>query len=124
MNTEKSIVRLSNAERREREGLVKKLKGTSEKVKRAIVLLKADADGPNWTNETTRALTGLCIQGIVKIRKRLVLEGCDAALNRKQRILPPVPKKLGGVQSAEIRLKKIPALCSLHLFIHRCMAVG
>ena len=51
MNTEKYIVRLSDEERRELEILVKKLKGTSQKVKRAIVLLKADADGPDWTNE-------------------------------------------------------------------------
>ena len=47
----KYIVRLSDAERRVCEELVKKLKGTSQKVRRAQVLLKADADGPGWTDE-------------------------------------------------------------------------
>jgi hypothetical protein len=102
MNTEKYIVRLSDAERRELETIVKKLKGTSQKVKRAIVLLKADANGPNWTNEKIRDLTNVSIQTIVNIRKRLVLEGFDVAIERQKRRLPPVPKKLDGLQEAKI----------------------
>jgi hypothetical protein len=102
MNTEKYIVRLSDAERLELESIVKKLQGTSEKVKRAIVLLKADADGPNWTNEKIRDLTGLSLQGIVNIRKRLVLEGFEIAIERRKRRLPPVPKKLDGLQEAQV----------------------
>jgi hypothetical protein len=39
------IVRLSNEERSTLQDAVKKLKGTSQKVKRAQILLKADADG-------------------------------------------------------------------------------
>jgi hypothetical protein len=31
-----------------------------------------------------------------------VLEGFEAALERKQRILPPVPKKLDGFQETQI----------------------
>ena len=93
MNTEKYIVRLTDAERRELEIIVKKLKGTSQKVKRAIVLLKADADGPDWTNEKIHELTGVSIQTIVNIRKQLVTEGFEVTLNRKKRRLPPVPKK-------------------------------
>lgn len=42
------IVRLSDEERVVCQGIVKRLKGTSEKVKRAPILLKADADGPGW----------------------------------------------------------------------------
>jgi len=102
MNTEKYIVRLSDAERHELESIVKKLKGTSQKVKRAIVLLKADADGPNWTNEKIRDLTGLSIQTIVNVRKKLVLEGFDVAIERQKRRLPPIPKKLDGMQEAEL----------------------
>ena len=47
----KYTVRLTVEERAELQEVVKKLKGTSEKVRRAQVLLKADADGPNWTDE-------------------------------------------------------------------------
>src|SRR5690606_18787657 len=41
----KYIVRLSQDERRLCEQVVDKLKGTSQKVRRANILLKADADG-------------------------------------------------------------------------------
>jgi hypothetical protein len=44
----KYIVRLSDEERGVCQDIVKRLKGTSEKVKRAQILLKADADGPGW----------------------------------------------------------------------------
>ena len=44
----KYIVRLSDEERRELVEVINKLKGTSQKVKRAQILLKADADGQNW----------------------------------------------------------------------------
>ncbi len=44
------IVRLTDEERNELRGVVKKLKGTGEKVRRAQILLKADADGPNWSD--------------------------------------------------------------------------
>lgn len=47
----KYIVRLTVEERGELQVIVKKLKGSSQKVKRAQILLKADADGPNWTDQ-------------------------------------------------------------------------
>ena len=102
MNTEKYIVRLSEQERRELKTIVKKLKGTSQKVKRALVLLKADANGPNWTNQKIRDLTDLSIQAIVNIRKRLVTEGFEIALGGKKRLCSAVPKKLDGLQEAQV----------------------
>ncbi len=47
----KYIVRSTDSEREELRQVVRKLKGTSQKVRRAQILLKADADGPNWTDE-------------------------------------------------------------------------
>jgi hypothetical protein len=44
------IVRLTDEERDELRRVVKKLKWTGEKVRRAQILLKADADGPNWSD--------------------------------------------------------------------------
>jgi len=102
MNTEKYIVRLSGEERQKLETIVKKLKGTSQTVKRAIVLLKADANGPNWTNEKIHELTGVALKTISNIRKQLVTEGFDVVLDRKKRRLPPVPKKLDGLQEAKL----------------------
>ena len=46
----KYIVRLLVEEREMLEDVIKKLKGSSEKVRRAHILLKADADGPNWAD--------------------------------------------------------------------------
>ena len=50
----KYIVRLSEAERSELRTVVKKLSGSSQKVRRAQILLKADASGSNWDRKSTR----------------------------------------------------------------------
>lgn len=47
----KYIVRLSEEERSTLEGVVKKLKGSSQKVLRAQVMLKADVNGPSWIDQ-------------------------------------------------------------------------
>jgi len=100
MNTEKYIVRLSDEERQELETIVKKLKGTSQKVNRALALLHAG--GPDWTNEQIATRAGLTLRAISNIHKQLVTEGFEITLNRKKRRLPPVPKKLDGLQEAQI----------------------
>ncbi len=46
----KYIVRLSDEECLELRHVIKRLSGTSQKVRRAQILLKADADGPAWTD--------------------------------------------------------------------------
>ena len=44
----KYIVRLTDEERAICEATIKKETGKSEKLRRATILLKADADGPAW----------------------------------------------------------------------------
>ena len=44
----KYVVRLSDDERGVCQEIVKHLKGSSQKFRRAQILLKADADGPGW----------------------------------------------------------------------------
>ena len=102
MNTEKYIVRLSLEERQELETIIKKLKGTSQKVNRALALLHADANGPDWTNEQIAQRTGLTLRAISNLRKKLVTEGFEAAIDRKQRLCSSVPKKLDGLQEAQV----------------------
>lgn len=107
----KYIVRLTDAERERLSGVVKKLSGGSQKVKRAQILLKADADGPNWTDARIAEAFGCRTRTIEKLRERLVTQGFEAALERKQRAEPPVPKKLNGEQEAQLiamRLGKPP----------------
>jgi hypothetical protein len=47
----KYIVRLRDEERQHLEETIKKLQGSGQRVRRAKILLKADADGPNWTDQ-------------------------------------------------------------------------
>jgi len=96
------IVRLSEEEREICLGIVKKLKGTSTKVRRANILLKADANGANWKDQDI-ADTFLCTRQCVEnLRKRLVTEGFEVALHGKKRQTPPRQKVLDGEQEARV----------------------
>jgi homeodomain-containing protein len=106
------IVRLSDEERQVCQDVVKKLKGSSQKVRRAQILLKADADGPNWTDARIAEAFNCRVQTIESLRKRLVTEGFEAALNWKVRKSPPPPPLLDGQGEAKLialRLGKPPA---------------
>ena len=98
----KYVVRLTEQEREELTGVVKKLKGTSQKVRRAQILLKADAAGPNWTDEQIAAAYGCQTRTVEKIRQRLVERGFDETLHGAQRATPPVEKLLNGEQEARL----------------------
>jgi Homeodomain-like domain len=98
----KYIVRLTDQERNELAGVIKKLKGTSEKVRRAHILLKADADGPNWTDQRIAEAFGCRTKSVENIRQRLVERGFGEGLYRSKRETPPVEKLLSGEQEARI----------------------
>jgi len=108
----KYIVRLSEQERQVCQEVVKKLKGTSQKVRRAQILLKADADGPSWTDARIAEAFSCRVQTIENLRKRLVTEGFELALHGQQRQTPPTPPRLDGRGEAKLialRLGKPPA---------------
>jgi Homeodomain-like domain len=98
----KYIVRLTDEERLELREVVKKLKGTSQKVRRAQVLLKADTDGPNWTDARIAEAFSCRIQTVENIRQRLVQRGFRETLDGAKRENPPVEKLLTGEQEAKI----------------------
>ena len=96
------VVRLTDQERDELQSVVKKLKGTGQKVRRAQILLKADADGPNWTDKRI-AEAFLCrTRTVERLRQRLVEQGFEETLHRVERAHPPVEKLLTGEQEARI----------------------
>jgi hypothetical protein len=96
------VVRLSEEERELCLGIVKKLKGTSTKVRRANILLKSDADGPCWKDQDI-ADTFFCTRQCVEnLRKRLVTEGFEVALHGKKRQMPPRSKVFDGKQEAKV----------------------
>ena len=96
------VVRLTDQERVELQSVVKKLKGTGQKVRRAQILLKADADGPNWTDERIAEAFSCRTRTIEMIRQRLVERGFEETLHRVERAQPPVEKLLTGDQEARI----------------------
>jgi hypothetical protein len=108
----KYIVRLSDAERRVCEQTVKKLKGTSQKVRRAQMLLKADGDGSAWTDEMISDAFGCRVQTVENLRKRFVMESFELALEGRKRQTPPTAPLLDGEAEAKViamRLGKPPA---------------
>lgn len=58
---------------------------------RAQVLLKIDqgADGPAWTDQQASEAFDVDVKTVRTIRKQLVLEGFEQALERKKRAEPP-----------------------------------
>jgi hypothetical protein len=107
----KFIVRLTDEERVVCETTIKKETGKSEKLRRATILLKADADRLAWTDTKISEAVGCRRQTVENVRKAFVLEGFEAALVRKKRALPPSPKLLDGAAEAKLiamRLGKPP----------------
>jgi len=98
----KYIVRLTDAERETLRQVVGKFKGSSQKVRRAQVLLKADADGPGWTDAKIAEAFGCRTKTVENIRERLVRQGFDVTLDGQPRLKPPCPKLLDGQQEAKI----------------------
>jgi Homeodomain-like domain len=82
--------------------VIKRLKGTSQKVRRAQILLKADVDGPSWTDHRIAEAFGCRTKTVENIRQRLVERGSREALDRSERRAPPVEKLLSGEQEARI----------------------
>ena len=85
----KYLVRLTEEEREICRQTVKKLKGTSEKVRRAQVLLKADVDGPAWGDLQISEAFDCTTRMIEKLRKQFVTAGFEKALNRQPRATSP-----------------------------------
>jgi hypothetical protein len=102
------IVKLDKEERKQLSELVKKEKVAAKKRTYAQVLLLADCgrNGPAWKDEAIAEGCRVTVRTVENIRKRLVLEGVDAALNRKPQSRPSRQKILDGEKEA-----KVIALC-------------
>lgn len=97
----KYVVRLTQEERQQCEEVIDKLQGTSQKVKRANILLKADADGPVWTDQQIADAFRCRRQTVENIRKQCVLEGFPQVLEHKKQENRR-PKVLDGEQESTI----------------------
>jgi len=98
----KYIVRLSDLERETCREVIGKLKGTSQKVRRAQILLKADAEGPGWTDRQIAEAFGCRTKTVEDIRQRLVERGFEQTLQRKKSQTAAAQKLLDGSQEAKV----------------------
>jgi transposase len=97
----KYVVRLTERERESLENLIKAPRVAKAKALRARMLLKADADGPAWTDAHIADAFEVGLATVHRLRQRLVEEGFEAALTRK----PPSrtkPRTLDGAQEARL----------------------
>jgi transposase len=126
----KYIVRLSETERQQLTEVIKKLQGSSQKVRRAYILLQTDANGPSWTDSQIAEAYHCRTKTVENIRQRFVEEGLERALETKKREHPPTPKLLNGEQEARIiatRLGSPPAgyaNWSLRLLTNQVLELG
>lgn len=108
----KFVVRLSDEERGVCQEIIKNLKGSSQKFRRAQILHKTDADGPAWSDVRIADAFNCRVQTIENLRKRLVTEGFALALEGKKRQEPPTPCTLDGEAEAQwiaLRLGQPPS---------------
>jgi transposase len=99
VSVKKFIVDLSERERQLCQEVVKKLKGTGQKVRRASILLKADC---GWSDAKIGEALGCSTKTVENVRKRFVECGFEETLDRKPRQSPPTAKLLDGEQEAKI----------------------
>ena len=75
------------------------------------MLLKADANGPNWTDTKIAEAFSCRTKTVENVRQRLVTVGFASALHREKPQTPPRQKQLDGEQEVQVialRLGKPP----------------
>src|SRR6266851_2409377 len=102
----KYVVRLSDAERQSLQELLAGKRVAADKLQRARVFLKADVDGPAWSDPEIADAFGIGQSTVHRLRQRLVEEGLEAALARRP--------------SSQPRLKKIDGATEAHLIAVTC----
>jgi transposase len=102
------IVRLNDEEKRQLAELLGRKSLAAKKRKRAQVLLKADAsrDGPDWIDSRIAEAFDVSVVTVEKIRKSYVVEGLEAAIERKKQCRPSRQPVLDGEKEA-----RLVALC-------------
>jgi Homeodomain-like domain len=97
-------VNLFPDERDELQRLVATGKVAASKRRRAQILFKADQSpqGPAWTDKHICAAFDVGQLTVSRTRKAFVFAGVQAALQRKARAHPPVPRKLDGAGEAQL----------------------
>jgi transposase len=97
----KYVVRLTDEERQTLQQLVVGPRVARDKALRARMLLKADVDGPGWSDGQIADAFEVGVSTIHRLRQRVVEDGLEAALYR-QPLARTKPRKLDGAQEAHL----------------------
>ena len=98
----KYIARLTDEEREELLELVSKGVAQAYRIKHANILLKIDAAGSGWSDEQAAKAFGCNVNTVRNVRQRLVEQGLEAALERKQQEKPSRERILDGESEARL----------------------
>ncbi len=85
----RSIVRLSEEERETLRKIISTGESPAYHIRHAHILLKADTNGPNWTDEAIADAFGCHPNTVANIRQRFVEHGLEAAPARRKREYRP-----------------------------------
>ena len=103
-SVKKYVVRLSVEEREQLQTLIRKGKSSAKRLLKARILLKADVSelGEGWSDSKIIEALETSESMVYRARKRLVEEGFEAVLSRKQRAMPAVPPIFDGEKEAKL----------------------
>jgi transposase len=102
MGIRKYIVTLTSEERQRLTRLVSNGKDKAYRIKHANILLAADESGPNLTSQDIAKAFSCHLNTVSGICQLFVEQGLEAALDRKKRQIPPIPRKLDGRGEAKL----------------------
>jgi len=98
----KYIVRLTIEERATLQTMVRKGRMAAYKIKHANILLAADVEGPGWADARIAEAFSCHPRSVENVRRRFVLEGLTAALERQKQRRPSRERKLDGEGEARL----------------------
>ena len=100
----KYIVRLSEDERLYLETIIRTGRDAAGRLMKARILLKADISKgcEGWSDSKIVAALETSTSSVLRLRRRFVEEGFDAALSRKRRETPPVRAIFDGEKEARL----------------------
>jgi len=97
----KYIVELTDSQRNELEEVIGKVKGTGQKIRRAHILLKADVEGPNWTDKQIAEAFLCTTKTVENVRQGFVERGFRETLDGKKTVKRKI-KRFDGEQEAKV----------------------
>ena len=96
------IVRLNDTEREECFAVIEKSEIAPTKIRRANILLKADAYGHNWNDQQIADKFSCTRQCVENVRKCFATDGFSVALHGKKRQTPPRKRLLDDEQEEQL----------------------